>query len=161
VLPLLSYACMPSSLPRQVRWNCSLVCFHRHRPSPIERRVSSCIKRFEACSTFTRVTTCMLTEPPMRPFTPKASAALFPRPLLRLLPGGTNQFPGGSIPRWKTAPFTAHVQTIFSAPARRSAFAASPGTLRRRAATLKMLCLIVRYMGRRGASIFRHLSEKA
>jgi len=31
----------------------------------------------------------------MRPSTPKASAASLPPPLLRLLPGGANQFPGG------------------------------------------------------------------
>ena len=32
-----------------------------------------------------------------RPFTPKAPAASLPLPLLRLLPGETNQFPGGFI----------------------------------------------------------------
>src|SRR5450631_2061838 len=36
------------------------------------------------------------------------------------------------------------VQSIFSAPARRSASAISPGCLRRRAATLKMLCKMLR-----------------
>src|SRR5882724_10581433 len=41
----------------------------------------------------------MLAESPMRPSTPKASAASLPPPLLRLLPGGTNQFPDGiSLP---------------------------------------------------------------
>ena len=33
----------------------------------------------------------------MRPFTPKAPAALLPPPPLRLLPGGANQFPGESF----------------------------------------------------------------
>jgi len=45
---------------------CSLVLLHRHRPSPVDRRVGSCIIRFEACSAFTRVTACMLTESPLR-----------------------------------------------------------------------------------------------
>ncbi len=70
---------------------CSLVHSHRLRPSPSRRRVGSCIVGFEACSAFTHVTACMLTESPMRPSTPKASAASLPPPLLRLLPGGTNQ----------------------------------------------------------------------
>jgi hypothetical protein len=35
-------------------------------------------------------------------FTPKASAASLPPPLLRLLPGGANQFPGGFHSRWTT-----------------------------------------------------------
>jgi hypothetical protein len=77
----------------------SLVLSHRLRPSPNRRRVGPCIVGFEACSAFTHVTACMLTESPMRPSTPKASAASLPPPLLRLLPGGTNQFPGGiSLP---------------------------------------------------------------
>src|SRR5580692_4202823 len=77
----------------------SLVPFHRLRPSPNRRRVGPCITLFEACSAFTHVTACMLTESPMRPSTPKASAASLPPLLLRLLPGGTNQFPGGiSLP---------------------------------------------------------------
>jgi hypothetical protein len=36
-------------------------------------------------------------------FTPEASAASLPLPLLRLLPGGTNQFPGGVHPLWTSA----------------------------------------------------------
>jgi hypothetical protein len=78
---------------------CSLILSHRLRPSPNRRRVGSCIVGFEACSAFTHVTACMLAESPMRPSTPKASAASLPPPLLRLLPSGANQFPGGiSLP---------------------------------------------------------------
>jgi hypothetical protein len=77
----------------------SLVPSHRLRPSPNRWRVGPCITLFEACSAFTHVTACLLTESPMRPSTPKASAASLPPPLLRLLPGGANQFPGGiSLP---------------------------------------------------------------
>src|SRR5271169_1868734 len=41
----------------------------------------------------------------MRPFSPKASAASLPPPLLRLLPGGTNQLPGGTSTRCGPTPF--------------------------------------------------------
>src|SRR5258708_33542065 len=53
----------------------------------------------------------MLAESPMRPSTPKASAASLPPPLLRLLPGGANQFPGGFNSRCGPPPFTAHLVT--------------------------------------------------
>src|SRR5207245_8201617 len=88
---------------------CSLVPFHQLRPSPNRRRVGPCIVVFDACSAFTYVTACMLTEAPMRPSTPKASAASLPPLLLRLLPGGTNQFPAGiSLPLRTSAFSTAH-----------------------------------------------------
>ena len=54
---------------------------------------------------FTHVTACMLAESPKRPFTPEAPTASFPLPPLRLLPGGTNQFPGGTFTRRGSAPF--------------------------------------------------------
>ena len=43
-----------------------------------------------------------------RPSTPEASAASLPPLLLRLLPGGANQFPGGIFTHYEPAPFTAH-----------------------------------------------------
>src|SRR5208337_47461 len=43
-----------------------------------------------------------------RPFTPKAPTASLPPLPPRLLPGGANQFPGGSCTRCSPAPFTAH-----------------------------------------------------
>jgi hypothetical protein len=42
------------------------------------------------------------------PFTPRAPTALLPPLPPRLLPGGANQFPGGSCTRCSPAPFTAH-----------------------------------------------------
>src|ERR1039458_3173282 len=81
--------------------SCSLLLFHHQRPSPNNWRVSTCVTRFEACSTFTRVTTYMLTEPLKRPFTSKAPTTSLPPSPLRLLPGGTNQFPGGTYPTGK------------------------------------------------------------
>src|SRR5882672_2353806 len=96
---------MPSPLPRQVRWTtCSLVPSHRLRPSPNLRRVGPCIALFEACSAFTHVTAYRLAKSPMRPSAPEASAVLLPPLLLRLLPGGTNQLPGGIFTRCGSAP---------------------------------------------------------
>ena len=85
---------------------CSLMRFHRLRPSPNRRRVAPCITLFEACSAFTHVTACMLAESPMRPSTPKASAASLPPLLLRLLPGGTNQLPDGISLPLRTSAFS-------------------------------------------------------
>src|SRR5262245_49230554 len=89
---------MPPPIPRQDRQDCSLVRPHRLRPSPYLRRVSSCVILFEACSAFTFVTACLLAESLKRPSTPEASAASLPPLLLRLLPGGANQFPDGTFP---------------------------------------------------------------
>ena len=44
-----------------------------------------------------------------RPSTPEASTASLPPLLLRLLPGGANQFPGGSFPAVDQRLFTAHI----------------------------------------------------
>jgi hypothetical protein len=55
----------------------------------------------------------------MRPSAPKASAASLPPPLLRLLPGGTNQFPGGTFTRCGPAPFHgAHIPNVPLLPQR-------------------------------------------
>jgi hypothetical protein len=83
----------------------SLVLFHRLRPSLSLSQVGSCIRVFEACSAFTHVTACTLAESPSRPFPPEAPAASLPPPLLRLLPGGANQFPGGTFTRCRPSPF--------------------------------------------------------
>src|SRR6266699_6750979 len=89
--------------------------FHQRRPSPNTRWVGSCINRFEACSAFTHVTACMLAKSLTRPSTPEAPTASFPSPPLRLLPGGANQFPGGTFTRSELAPFTAHAKGRFIA----------------------------------------------
>jgi len=68
----------------------------RHRPSLDTRRVGSCIDCFEACSVFTRVRACLLAGSPKRSVTSEASAVSLPPRLLRLLPGGAIQFPGGT-----------------------------------------------------------------
>jgi hypothetical protein len=66
---------MPSSLPRWARWDGSLVVRpipaspfrQRWQPSPCQCRVGAHINRFEACSTFTRVTACLIAGPPCGP----------------------------------------------------------------------------------------------
>jgi hypothetical protein len=57
----------------------------------------------------------MLTEPLQRLFASKAPTASLPLPPLRLLPGETNQFPGGSTSCWKAPAFTAHNQRFLKA----------------------------------------------
>jgi len=104
-LRLVPFVHMPSPIPRQDRWADSLVLSHRLRLSPDSRRVSSCITCFGACTAFTSVTACKLAKSPKRPSTPEASAASLPPLLLRLLPGGANQFPGGIFTRCGPAPF--------------------------------------------------------
>ena len=41
-----------------------LIRSNSRRPSPLFKRVGSCITLFEACSTFTHVPACVLAEPP-------------------------------------------------------------------------------------------------
>ena len=86
----------------------SLALPHQRRPSLGYRRVGSCIPGFGACSAFTHVTACMIAKSPSRLSTPEASAASLPPLLLRLLPGGAIQFPGGICTHCGPAPFTAH-----------------------------------------------------
>jgi len=104
VLRLVPIVCMPSPIPRQDRWDSSLIS-HRRRPSLDSRRVGSCITRFGACTAFTIITAYKLAKSPTWPSTSEASAASLPPLLLRLLPGGANQFPGGINPRFGPAPF--------------------------------------------------------
>ena len=74
--PAESTGCMFRSLP------------HRYQPSPQCRRVGFRINLFEACSTFTGVTACMIAKSLEGPSTPKASTTSLPPSLLRLLPAG-------------------------------------------------------------------------
>src|SRR5215469_15808119 len=97
----------PRHYPGRTETTCSLVPFPRLRPSLSHGRVSSRLAIFEACSAFPRVRTYQIAESPGVPF-PRISAASLPPPPLRLLPGGTNQFPGGSFTRRGSAPSTAH-----------------------------------------------------
>src|SRR5262245_13788890 len=94
---------MPSPIPRQDRRDCSLVLPHRPRP-PRTYGGSA------PASFFSRPAQRSLSLQPgclpsrlERRSTPEASAASLPPLLLRLLPGGANQFPGGTFPLWTSA----------------------------------------------------------
>ena len=100
------FACMPSPLPRQVRW----ILFARtvsinvglpqlHGGSAPALHVSRPAQR-----SLTLRPTCLPSRP-KRPSTPEAPTASFPPPPLRLLPGGANQFPGGTLARSGPVPF--------------------------------------------------------
>ena len=68
VLRLVSYAYMPSPLPRQVRWGLFARSLHRQRPSLCNSQVGfSCHYFFGACSAFTHVMACTLAESPSDP----------------------------------------------------------------------------------------------
>jgi hypothetical protein len=54
------------------------------------------------------ITAYKLAKSPARPSTSEASAASLPPLLLRLLPGGANQFPGGTFPAVDQRLFTAY-----------------------------------------------------
>ena len=95
---------------------CSLIRFHRPRPSPNRRRVGPCITLFEAWSPFTHVRACMLAKSPIQPSTPKASATFVdldgntirncpgappsqPSPLVTAANYATLGFSGGIVPK--------------------------------------------------------------
>ncbi|AXC12388.1 hypothetical protein ACPOL_3093 [Acidisarcina polymorpha] len=99
VLPSVPFAYMPSPLPRQVEGSCSLILFPLIG-LPQVRGGSA------PASWISRLAQRSLTLRPARlqsrlydPLPPEASAASLPLPLLRLLPGGTNQLPGGTCTR--------------------------------------------------------------
>src|SRR5690606_11916977 len=103
---LVPFVCMPSPIPRQDRW----ALFTRPLPS------TSAFPRFAAGrllhhpfrglhSVHYRYSLQNLPSRQKRPSTPEASAASLPPLLLRLLPGGVNQFPGGTLTRCEPAPF--------------------------------------------------------
>jgi hypothetical protein len=91
----------PAGLMKPVRSYCSIgVGLPRPKggsapASPVSRPAQRSLALRPACSPSRH---CDL-------FPPKASAASLPLPLLRLLPGGTNQFPGGTSTLCGPAPF--------------------------------------------------------
>src|ERR1039457_2889112 len=96
---------MPSPLPRQVRLN-----LIRSYGSIVVGLPQITVGSAPALSVSRPAQRSLALQPAdspsrlMRPFPPEASAASLPPPLLRLLPGGAIQFPGGSfIPLWTSA----------------------------------------------------------
>ena len=105
VLRLIHYVCMPSPLPRRDRWNgfahyCSI-------DFGLPQITDGSAPALSVSRPAQRSLVLQPADSPsrlMRPFPPEASAASLPPPLLRLLPGGAIQFPGGSFfPLWTNA----------------------------------------------------------
>src|ERR1039458_9105528 len=115
VLHLIHSVCMPSPLPRQVRWNrfahdCSIVV----GPSQITVGSAPALHCSRPAQRSLALQPADSPSRLMRPSTPEAPAALLPPPPLRLLPGGAIQFPGGFISRCGPTPFTAHCKRLFT-----------------------------------------------
>ena len=105
VLRLVPCVCMPSPLPGRTH---GLV----RSFSPMDFGFPRCCDGSAPALTFSRPAHRSLSLRPAnspsrlkRPSTPEASAASSPPLLLRLLPGGANQFPGGTFTRSQPAPF--------------------------------------------------------
>src|SRR6266851_2938929 len=105
VLRLIHYVCMPSPLPRQVRWN-----GFAHYCSIVVGLPQITVGSAPALSVSRPAQRSLALQPAdspsrlMRPSTPEAPTALLPPPPLRLLPGGAIQFPGGPfLPLWSSA----------------------------------------------------------
>jgi hypothetical protein len=95
VLRLIPYVCMPSPMPRQVRGSeVAHLLLPRHRPSPGYGWVGSCITSFGACSAFTRVTTCRLTESPFATLYTGGSGGLVASTAAPIVTGWSDPVPG-------------------------------------------------------------------
>src|ERR1035441_1170181 len=96
---------MPSPLPRQVRWS----WFARLSPStaafPVKQSGRLLQLFFRGLLSVHSCYGLHARRVAKRPFPSKAPTALLPPLPLRLLPGGANQFPGGSCTRLSPAPF--------------------------------------------------------
>src|SRR6267378_5701415 len=99
---------MPSPLPRQVQWS----KFARRSPLtaafPVKKSGRLLQLFFRGLLSVHSRYGLHARGVAKRPFPSKAPTALLPPLPLRLLPGGANQFPGGSCTRCSPAPFTAH-----------------------------------------------------
>jgi hypothetical protein len=100
VLRLISYACMPSPLPRQDQENlfARTVLPTSTFPDQLAGQLLHQIVSRPAQRSLTLRPTDSRSRL-VRPFPSEASAASLPPPPLRLLPGGANQFPGGTFTR--------------------------------------------------------------
>ena len=83
----------------------------RRQPSPNYRRVGFRIPIFEACSTFTLITACMLAWSPSDPLHRRLQP-LLPVLLLRLLPAGAIVCRAGFAPAGRPCLRTAHGKTV-------------------------------------------------
>jgi len=80
------------------------VLLHRHRPSPHYSWVGSCITFFEACSAFTRVTTCRLAESPYATLYTEGSDGFVASTAAPIATGWSDPVPGRVyLPLWSSA----------------------------------------------------------
>jgi hypothetical protein len=77
---------------------------HRLRPSPDNSWVGSCINIFEACSAFTRVTTCRLTKSPYATLYTGGSGGFVVSTAAPIVTGWSDPVPGRVyLPLWSSA----------------------------------------------------------
>ncbi len=77
---------------------------HRRRPSPHYRWVGSCITVFEACSAFTRVTTCRLAKSPYATLYTGGSGGFVASTAAPIATGWSDPVPGRvCLPLWTSA----------------------------------------------------------
>ena len=89
------------------------VLLHRRRPSPHYSWVGSCIIIFEACSAFTRVTTCRLAESPYATLYTGGSGGFVASTAAPIATGWSDPVPGRVfIPLWTSAFSRRTVMTI-------------------------------------------------
>ena len=80
------------------------VLLHRRRPSPHYSWVGSCITFFEACSAFTRVTTCRLAESPYATLYTGGSGGFVTSTAAPIATGWSDPVPGRVyLPLWSSA----------------------------------------------------------
>ena len=93
------------------------VLLHRRRPSPDYSWVGSCIISFEACSAFTRVTTCRLAESPYATLCTGGSGGFVASTAAPIATGWSDPVPGRVChPAVDQCPFTAHCNRLIKEP---------------------------------------------
>jgi hypothetical protein len=84
----------------------SLIYSNSQRPSPLFKRVGSCITLFEACSTFTHVPACVLAESPKATLYIEVLSMVKSLSIAPIATGWSDQLPGGILTQLKTAVFS-------------------------------------------------------
>jgi hypothetical protein len=83
--------------PGRTGWTISLVESNPQRPSPSFKRIGFCITLFEACSTFTHVTACVLAESPKAILYIEALSMVDSLSIAPIATGWSEQLPGGNF----------------------------------------------------------------
>ena len=90
--------------------------FHRLRPSPDYSWVGSCITCFEACSAFTRVTTCRLAESPYATLFTGGFSGFVASTAAPIATGWSEPVPGWDLHPLLTSAFSRRTRTISVTP---------------------------------------------